>query len=120
MTSPSLCVNGTIRIGMCAGRMDMCLYPGYVFDGAIQLTDATGTPTNWPVGTLARMRVITDGTGSEVLLYDSDAITDSWLRFHLTASETMPIGRRSEIYVDLNYDGQWRPWATGRRGGGCR
>lgn len=120
MSGTSLCVNGTIRLGMCVGKIDLCLYPGYVFDGDIQLKDANGDPADWPSGMTARMRVITDGTGSAVLLFPSETITDSWLRFHLDDTDTVQIGRRSEIFIDVNYDGKWRPWVAGRRGAMCR
>jgi hypothetical protein len=122
MTTPSLCAYGVIRLGSCVARMDLCIYPGFAFDASIQLKDPTGAPMNWPTGTTARMRVITDGTGSEVLIFDSEPITDSWLSFILTGADTLLIPQRAELFIDLNYDsGAWRPWALGRRGAGvCR
>lgn len=96
------------------------MYPGFAFDGNIQLKDAAGTPTNWPSGMTARMRVITDGTGSDVLIFASEPVTDSWLLFHLTGADTLTIPKAGQIYIDLNYDAAgWRPWALGRRGGSC-
>lgn len=97
------------------------MYPGFAFDGNIQLKDVTGTATNWPSGMTARMRVITDGTGSEVLIFTSEPVTDSWLLFHLTGDDTASIPKAAQIFIDLNYDAAgWRPWALGRRGGVCR
>jgi hypothetical protein len=119
MTAPSLCAYGVVRLGTCTGRMDICLYPGFVFDGDIQLKDISGTPVNWPAGMTARMRIITDGTGSEVLMFNSAPITDSWMRFHLTTTETVEIPRAAEIYIDLNYGDGWRPWRLGRRAMPC-
>lgn len=106
---------------MCVAKLDLCVYPGFPFDGNTQLQDGAGNPVNWPSGMTARMRVITDGTGSEVLLFDSEPITDSWLLFHLTGADTVQIPQRAEIWIDLNYDAAgWRPWALGRRGAVCR
>lgn len=120
MSAPSLCAYGVIRLGTCVARMDMCLYPGFAFSGDIQLKDLTGAPMNWPVGTTARMRVITDGTGSEVLTFPADVITDSWLRIPLTDVETLTVPRAAEIFIDLNYGSGWIPWALGRRASACR
>jgi hypothetical protein len=97
--------------------MSVCLYPGFVFDAAIPLTDRAGNPVNWPDGMTVRIRVITGGTGSPVLLFaDGQVITGSWMYLHLADTETLQVPRGAEIFLDVDYGDGWRPWRRGRVG----
>lgn len=123
MTPASICASGAVRLGGCVSHADLCIYPGFVFEGNIQRTDEiTGLPANWPAGMTARLRVITDGTGSPVLLFPSAPVTDEWIRFTIAGTDTAKIPRAAEIYLDLNFgDGNgWRPWLLGRKTQTCR
>lgn len=123
MTASSICASGTIRLGGCVAHADLCIYPGFAFEGNIERTDpTTGLPANWPAGMTARMRIITDGTGSEVLIFDAAPVVDEWIRFAMSGTETVQVPNAAEIYVDLDFaDGKgWRPWLLGRRARACR
>jgi hypothetical protein len=98
----------------CPGPLSICMSPGFVFDGVIQLVTNRRIPVDWPVGTDTRMR-ISWGTGTELVV--PGVVDGSYLRFHLTGEETEQIPRRSLITIDINYDSldpdMWRPWRQG-------
>lgn len=116
MTAPTTCTCGTVHIGPCKGALSICISPGYIFDGVIQLTNRlNGQPMDWPDGTTTRMR-ISWGTGAELII---DGVVDgSYLRFEMTGEETEQVPRNPQVTIDLNYDAgdplRWRPWREGR------
>lgn len=96
------------------GPLKICLKPGRIFNGQFQLRDRdTGLPTDWPVGTAARLW-ITWGTGTEMII--NGTVVGPWLYFQMTAAETELVPRGAIVRVELNYSGdpdEWRPWREG-------
>lgn len=120
MTAPAACSCGTVQMNACAGHLDICLTPGYVFDGTVQLRNRlTKLPMDWPDGTSTRMR-FSWGTGTELIIGGS--VGGSYLRFHMGPDETEQLPRGTMAYIDVNYDvgddpDMWLPWRKGRLSG---
>lgn len=120
MTTPLPCAcGGHLSVGDCPSRLRVCLKQGLEFDASIQLKSKLGVPENWPVGTTARM-VFNWGTGYSLVIA-SEPIVDSWLRFHMSGTETEQVPRGAKVEVHVNYAGEddsWRGWLEGVAG--CR
>lgn len=119
MTAPDTAPCGTcgvVHLGQCPGPMTLCLSPGYLFEGTVELRDATGTPIDWPEDTAARMRFL---WGDDPVIYPA-TIDGPYLRIALTGAQTLPVPRGAIVYLDVNYDAgdpdRWRPWRRGRVG----
>lgn len=119
MTSPAPCNCGTVVMNGCPGHIDLCVVPGFVFDGSVQLLNRlTRLPMDWPDGTETRIR-FSWGTGTELII--AGTVEDSYLHFHMDPDETEQLPRHTRATIDVNYDAGdpdlWRPWRTGRISG---
>lgn len=118
MTAPIMpCTCGTAHLGDCPGELSLCLRPGRVFDGSIQLRNkTTKLPEDWPAGMTARLW-FSWGTGTELII--EGTVDGSWLRFHMSPAETELVPRGALARVELNYTGvedEWVTWREGRLG----
>lgn len=99
----------------CAGSIDLCIEPGFVWDGTIKLRTKFGSDMDWPAGTSTRIR-FSWGTGTELVI--DGTVDGPYLRFHMSNVETEQLPRGTWGTVDLNYDSgdpaMWRPWRRGR------
>lgn len=116
MTAPLIPGYSGGSISSCAGELSLCLQPGRVFDGAIQLRSRANVPIDWPVETRARLW-FSWGTGTELII--PATIEGSWMYFHMEPAETEQVPRGSRDRLDLNYldtDAGWFTWREGRIG----
>lgn len=115
MTSLEICAGGQVAMNSCAGPIDLCIEPGFVWDGTVKLRTKLGSDMDWPAGTSTRIR-FSWGTGTELII--DGTVDGPYLRFHMSNVETEQLPRGTWGTVDLNYDSgdpaMWRPWRRGR------
>ena len=100
----------------CPGVLSWCFTPGFPYHGVDQLTDLSGNPIDWPVGTQARAR-ISWGTGSELVV--AAVVSGGTITVDLTAEQTAGLPRGSRMVIDTAPAGDppvWKPWRSGRAG----
>ncbi|MDE1673859.1 DUF7264 domain-containing protein [Nocardia gipuzkoensis] len=108
----------TLTLGWVAGRLRLALDPATDFEGRVELQSPVGTPTPWPAGTSAWLRLsVRGGTFEQIWPATITGAVMSWL---VAADQVaqVPLNAWTELWLDYPDSAPIR-WLEGPIQTGC-